>query len=488
MKDDFFTIEKLYQAYRTCRRHKRGTFNALRFEARLLDQLCDLRDELVGRTYHPTTSICFVQRRPKLREIFAADFRDRVVHHLLVGHLEPIFERRFIHDSYACRQDKGVHAGVTRLRGFVNQVTANGTQRSWYLKEDVAGFFMNIDKEVLYQLVCRAVQRADVQWLARTLIFHDCTEDYHFKGKRGLLQHIPPHKTLFKVPPGKGLPIGNLTSQFFANVYLNELDHFVKRTLRCRYYVRYCDDFILLGTSLELLTSWREAISIFLRDTLQLELNHSQHRLRPVADGIDFLGYIVRRRYVLVRRRVVNHLQERLDRFERQLSERRRIPAALPARNSIARATLDATLSGLSLSPEHTDDGAVGRCHVSLQTASNHTPRTMVVTAWRYPPHTMQLLRSVVASYFGHFRWADTRKLTAHLFVRYPLLRAAFMLQASRLVPRYLEGTTRSRLRWAYRWWVPPAPPASGRARVNRCCGRYGCETAIHSSCSSFFL
>ncbi len=139
-REDLFSLENLYHAYQACRKNKRKTINALRFEANLFDNLCDLRQELVERSYRPSTSLCFVQKRPKMREIFAADFRDRVVHHLLVGYLEPVFERVFIHDSHACRVGRGVHGAVNRLRGFLQKVTVNGTKRAWYLKEDIRGF------------------------------------------------------------------------------------------------------------------------------------------------------------------------------------------------------------------------------------------------------------------------------------------------------------------------------------------------------------
>lgn len=356
------------------------------------------------RAYHPTTSICFVQKRPKLREIFAADFRDRVVHHLLVSTLEPIFERHFIHDSYACRNGKGVHAAVARLRSFLGSVTANGTRRAWFLKEDISGFFMNIDKEVLYDLICRRVKREDIRRLAAVLIFHDCTRDYHFKGDPSILSLIPPHKTLFKVPAGKGLPIGNLTSQFFANVYLNELDQFVKRELRCRWYLRYCDDFLLLGRSPRELAEHHARIGEFLGERLLLELNPKQYRLRPVSSGIDFLGYVVRRSHVLVRRRVVSHLRERLEQFEARLGERRK-----------------------------------GE-----------------VTAWRYPPRVMEGFRSVVASYLGHLRWANSHRLTTSIFRRYPVLRAGFLLDGGKLVPRYLQKKEGGNIRRIYWGWVPP--------------------------------
>ncbi len=371
-RENFFSLENLYNAFLACRRHKRNTINAMRFESRLLENLYDLHKELVERTYHPSSSICFVQKRPKMREIFAADFRDRVVHHLLTGYLEPLFERLFIHDSYACRNGKGIHAGVTRLRSFLNRVTANGTSRAWYLQEDIKGFFMNIDRPILYWLVKKKVKRKDVLWLAETVIFHDCTENYRFKGDRRLLGRIPPHKTLFGTAPGKGLPIGNLSSQFFANVYLNELDQFVKRELKCRFYLRYCDDFLLLSPCRDELLRWHKAIECFVREQLDIELKSCL--LRPVSSGIDFLGYITRRRYVLVRRRVVNHLKERLDEANRSLAIRRQ-------------------------------GGIEG---------------------WRFPEGPTDRFRSVASSYWGHFSWADSFRLRNSLFKDHPVLRACF--------------------------------------------------------------
>ncbi len=435
-----FTLEKIEKAYRTCRRRKRGTLNALRFEENLLDNFCDLQEELVARAYHPSSSICFVQKRPKLREIFAADFRDRVVHHLLVGYLEPIFERIFIHDSYACRRHKGVHAAVTRLRRFLGQVSANGTRRAWYLKADVAGFFMNVDREILYRLISKKIKREDVRWLARVMILHDCTKDYRFKGNPGLLDRIPPHKTLFKVTPGKGLPIGNLSSQFFANVYLNELDQFVKRRLKCRYYIRYCDDFLLLDRSPAKLSEWRAEIEAFLREKLLLQPNESQGRLCPVSSGIDFLGYIVRRRYVLVRSRVVNHFREKLEEFDNRLGETSFVGSK--------RRRLSVVGKGRGGSP------LVGRMNPHLQDCAEEKG-IRKITAWQYPPETMNALRATTASYLGHFSWANTHRLVQKLFAKHAVLRAAFTLRNGGLIPRYAPRGKRENLRSSYRWWAP---------------------------------
>ncbi|MBL0709409.1 MAG: hypothetical protein JJV99_00110 [Colwellia sp.] len=150
------------------------------------------------------------------------------------------------------------------------------------------------------------------------MVFHDCTKNYTVKGNPSLANAIPTHKTLINTPDGKGLPIGNLNSQFFTNVYLNALDQFVKHQLKCRYYVRYCDDFVLLANNEQQLHDWRQQIDSFLTDELQLTL-HKKQLIASINNGINFLGYIVRHHYLLVRRRVINHLKEKLHSFKQQL-------------------------------------------------------------------------------------------------------------------------------------------------------------------------
>jgi RNA-directed DNA polymerase len=186
------------------------------------------------------------QAPPKFLEIFAADFRDCVVHHVLVEGLERIWEPIFLHDSYACRKGKGTHRAVTRPQQFMRRVTHNGTKPGFALQLDIRGFFFHIDKERLFQIIAKRLWDETLLWLARTIIFHDCTEQPVFKTDRRLWRHIPPHKTLFGTENRRGLPIGNLTSQFFSNVYLNELDQFEKHRLKVRHYLRYSDDFVLV--------------------------------------------------------------------------------------------------------------------------------------------------------------------------------------------------------------------------------------------------
>ena len=151
------SLENLYRQYYRCRRNKRNTINALRFEVQQEENLIALRDELIDGTYQPRRSVCFFTTRPKLREILAADFRDRIVHHLLVDYLEARWEPVFIHDSYACRQGKGVHKAVQRLQQFIRQVTANGVRGAWYLQLDIRNYFMTIDRDILFAMLAQTL-------------------------------------------------------------------------------------------------------------------------------------------------------------------------------------------------------------------------------------------------------------------------------------------------------------------------------------------
>jgi len=171
----------LWRHYRECRRHKRTTLNALAFEVNAEANLLALQQELRTHTYRPGRSICFITEAPKPREVFAADFRDRVVHDLLVSHQERVFEPCFIHGSYACRKGKGTLAASDGLMRFLRQVTANGRRQAWALKLDVANFFPSIHKATLYEIIARHIQHPELLWLTRTLLFHDPTTNYLFQ-------------------------------------------------------------------------------------------------------------------------------------------------------------------------------------------------------------------------------------------------------------------------------------------------------------------
>ncbi len=319
-----FTFENIYKAYLQCRKNKRNTINALEFEYNLLENLHDLYYDLNKKHYRVGKSLCFLTSSPKLREVFASDFRDRVVHHVLVNELEPHFERKFIHDVYSNRKSKGTHQAVKQAKRYMCQ-----TPKGYYLQLDIKGFFYNLDKMILLEKLKKEVigsnlDVSSVLYLASKIIFHDPTNSYVFKGDVSKLALLPAHKTLFKIPKSKGLPIGNLTSQFFANVYMNDFDNFIKRKLKVKRYIRYVDDFVLFDESKERLKWLKEQIETYLQKELKLTLREDV-KLKKHSDGLDFLGYIIRPHYVLVRQRVINNYKRKkaqyLQDYENQKGE-----------------------------------------------------------------------------------------------------------------------------------------------------------------------
>jgi retron-type reverse transcriptase len=402
-----FSFAALYQAYLVCRRRKRQTRNTQRFEQYLLDNLFDLQEQLSSACYQPSRSVCFVVTRPKLREIFAADFRDRVVHHLLVPRLEAIYEPKFISDSYACRQGKGAHAAVDRLQQLMKAAISRAKgRRVWFLQLDIRSFFMAIDKDVLLALVARQVKDPALLALTQQIIQHDPTTSFVRKGAAILHRQVPQHKSLFGLEPGKGLPIGNLTSQFLANVYLNELDQYVKHQLKVRNYLRYVDDFILIDEDPAVLLQHKARIESFLSEHLALQLKPGAQP-RPISAGADFLGFILRPDYRLVRKRVVGNLRARLNDFQR----------------------------------DNLRTGAIGRqpfWHLQLR------------------PGTAPVLRQVLASHLGHFRHANSYRLVQTLFGAYPWLGCLFDVSAATrpLVCRFMPSQSPAHLAQQYAWFA----------------------------------
>lgn len=302
-----FSFEALAQAYFDCRRSKRNSKSALAFELNLERNLMHLHTELNNGTYQPGPSTCFVVTRPKHREVWAADFRDRIVHHLLYNQVGPRIERTFIADSCACIPGRGTLYAAQRLEHKVRSITRNWQRPAHYLKCDLANFFVTIDKRVLGQQLLAAIPEQPWQALAQQILWHDPRESYLLRSPYRLVNRVPQHKRLAAQPAYRGLPIGNLSSQFFANVYLNALDQFVKHQLRARHYVRYVDDFVLLHESPQQLNAWREQIEVFLAARLHARLNPSKTILQPVARGIDFVGQVIKPHRRITRRRTVDN-------------------------------------------------------------------------------------------------------------------------------------------------------------------------------------
>lgn len=292
--------DNLLLAYAKASKGKRGHPNVAAFEHRLEDNLCTLRQELLDLTYTPGRYVSFYIHEPKRRLISAAPFRERVVHHALCNLIEPLFERSFISDSYANRIGKGTHRALDRCQRFARRYR-------YVLQFDIQQFFPAIDHAVLHDnLACKIVDPR-VLWLVDKIL----------ASGNGVLSEVYdmvyfPGDDLFAGVRPRGLPIGNLTSQIWANVYLSPFDHFVKRELRCPAYLRYVDDFLLFADDKSLLWEWKTAV---VERLVRLRLTvHPGAQPRPVSEGIPFLGFTVfpnRRR--LKRRKGVN--------FQRRLHE-----------------------------------------------------------------------------------------------------------------------------------------------------------------------
>lgn len=289
----------LYRSYRQARKNKRNTKSQLKFELALETNLLKLANELVSRSYDLSPSVCFINETPVKREVVAADFRDRVVHHLLCSWLFPIFERQFIHDSYSCRKGKGTLFGINRVRGFLRAASADFHKDCWVLRLDVKGFFMSINKALLYNLIIDGLNKAkwkgvpDIrlcEYLVKMIVFAMPLETAMFRSPPEAWDDLPKDKTLKFAGESKGLPIGNLTSQLFGNIYMNKLDQYVKRTLKIRYYGRYVDDMVLVSDNKETLIDSIDKIRQFLQNELKLTLHPRKINLQPAAYGFDFLG------------------------------------------------------------------------------------------------------------------------------------------------------------------------------------------------------
>ncbi len=284
------SLENLFQAWSEFRKGKRKRPDVQKLERHLEDNLFSLHCALSHKTYRHGGYHSFYVRDPKQRHIHKASAQDRVVHHLLYKFLYELFDKSFIFDSYSCRLKKGTHKAVLRLEKFTRVVSKNYTQPCWALKCDIKKFFASIDHEILLKLLKKQVKDKDILWLLRQVI-----DSFHSEFGQS-----------------KGIPLGNLTSQIFANIYLSELDRFVKHKLKIKHYLRYCDDFILLSGKKEDLPPSIENLKEFLKDCLKLEFHPQKIILRKLDWGIDFLGYIVLPRYRLPRTKTKMRIFEKL--------------------------------------------------------------------------------------------------------------------------------------------------------------------------------
>ncbi|MBI5072103.1 hypothetical protein HZB93_04435 [Candidatus Falkowbacteria bacterium] len=267
----FVILENLFFAWDEFKKEKQKKVDVMEFERHLEDNLFRLYEDLNRKIYFHQPYETFYIYDPKFRVINKAAVRDRVVHHFVFKYLEKIYQPLFIHQSYACQKGKGTHLAVRDLSRALRAVTGNYTKPVWALKMDIKKFFDSIDHEILLRLLKRRVKDKDIFWLLEQIV------------------------RSFNSPQGcsKGVPIGNLTSQIFANIYLSELDYFAKFILREQYYFRYADDFIFLHEDREYLLRLRHRVQEFLRDKLCLTAHPQKISVRKFRQGIDFLGYVL---------------------------------------------------------------------------------------------------------------------------------------------------------------------------------------------------
>lgn len=281
----------LFVAYYDARHNKRNTLNQLIFEEHMEENLFQLYDELIADTYTISPSICFIIKDPVKREIFASSFRDRVVHHLIYNYLYDHLDRHFIYDSYSCRKRKWTHFGIKRLDHFIRSCSANYSKEAYILKLDIKWFFMHIDKDLLKQFLKKQYSAIDSRYRALIvkIIDHDPTKNYSFYGDIADYDDLPHDKSLFWTPEWIWLPIGNLTSQLFANVYLDTFDKRMKYTLWLKRYGRYVDDFVIVHHDKNMLKQLVPRIKERLQESCKLTLHPKKIYLQHYTKWVTFL-------------------------------------------------------------------------------------------------------------------------------------------------------------------------------------------------------
>lgn len=297
--EKLYSIENLNCAFRKAKKGKSKKDYVINFEIDLERSIGLLQRDLRLKKYVPTKLKKFIIRDTKTRTIHASIFIDRVVHHAIINILQPIYEKRFIHDSFASRKLKGTHAAVDRFESFVNKVSSNGQTikkafnnnsiKGYVLKADIKHYFATIDHEVLINILRRKIDDEDFIRLIKKILNNFETIKY-----------------------GKGLPLGNYTSQFLANVYLNNLDYFIKHVLKAKYYIRYVDDFVILDKNKDVLLKHMDKIKKYLR-FLKLELHPDKSKIHALRNGVTFLGYKIFYHYRLLRKRNMRYFRRKLN-------------------------------------------------------------------------------------------------------------------------------------------------------------------------------
>lgn len=266
---EIISVENLLEAWKEFERGKRNRKDVQEFSLRLMDNILSLHRDLINHTYKHGGYQAFKINDPKPRDIHKAAVRDRLLHHAICRILYPFFEKIFIADSYSCRIGKGTHKAVDRFRKFARKVSRNNTLTCRVLKCDIRKFFANIDHGILLSILRKYIPNKNITGLLQNII-----ESFSSNGE------------------SIGLPLGNFTSQLFVNIYMNGFDQFMKHKLKVRYYIRYCDDFVIFSENRKWLKKQIEPIHKFLCDKLKLELHPDKVFIKTLASGMDFLGMV----------------------------------------------------------------------------------------------------------------------------------------------------------------------------------------------------
>ncbi|WP_374465592.1 reverse transcriptase/maturase family protein [Chryseobacterium sp.] len=331
----------IFQAYYEARKNKRHTRNQLLFEIEYESKLLALYSEIKNGTYKVGKSIAFIVEEPVKREIFAADFRDRIVHHLLFMYINPILESAFIEDSYSCRKGRGTLFGIQRAYEYLSKVSHNFTRNAYILKLDIQGYFMNINKNILLSKLRTTITSQkyiesrrkisddnldgildyDAMFnLLELVIKNDPTNNCFIKGSLSDWEELPESKSLFKASPHCGLPIGNLTSQLFSNVYLNDFDHYIKESLGLEYYGRYVDDFYIFHSDKNYLKYILSECKKFLLQE-GLEIHPKKIYLQHYAKGFQFLGVYIKPHRIYIGKRTAGKFKKMIYAYKKQTEE-----------------------------------------------------------------------------------------------------------------------------------------------------------------------
>lgn len=334
--DDFHQLLlQLHLSYKKARKNKRNTQNQLAFEINQEANLHRLASAIYTRKYKPKPSVAFIIEKPVKREIFAADFEDRVVHHLIHRCLNPIVEKKLIHDTYSCRLKKGTLFGINRIDHFIRSCSENYQKEVFFLKIDVSAYFMSMQHTVIYDKVLGLLPKGKetflglpkelLLYLLKITVHNNVKENCKIKSNKRAWNDLPKTKSLFGVPNGVGLPIGNLTSQLFGNIYLNDFDHYVKKELKITYYGRYVDDMVFVHQD----KAFLESLIPQLRNKLAcvgLELHPNKIVLKSVNEGLPFLGQIIKPYRKYLASRTKNNFYRAITKVNEQMLEHEDVP------------------------------------------------------------------------------------------------------------------------------------------------------------------